>query len=36
MDNPMQICVGTLDLAAVHSVTQYVEIISEEEKRGRV
>lgn len=36
MDNPIQVCVGTLDLAAVHSVTQHVEIIAEEDKRQRV
>lgn len=36
MDNPIQVCVGTLDLAAVHSITQYVEIIAEEDKRQRV
>lgn len=29
-------CVGTLDLAAVHTVTQHVEIIAEEDKRQRV
>lgn len=33
MDNPLQVCVGTLDLAACHSVTQHIEIIAEEEKR---
>lgn len=36
MDNPLQVCVGTLDLAAVHSVTQHVEILDEGEKRQRV
>jgi hypothetical protein len=36
MDNPLQVCVGTMDLAAVHSVTQHVEIIAEEDKRQRV
>ena len=36
MDNPLQVCVGTLDLAAVHSVTQHVEILNEEDKRQRV
>lgn len=32
MANPIQICVGTLDLAAVHSVTQVIKIIDEENK----
>ena len=36
MDNPLQVCVGTLDLAAVHSITQYVEIMAEEDKRQRL
>jgi len=36
MDNPLQVCVGTMDLAAVHSVAQHVEIIAEEDKRQRV
>lgn len=36
MDNPIQVCVGTLDLAAVHTVTQHVEILAEEDKRQRV
>ncbi|XP_041358597.1 probable ATP-dependent RNA helicase DDX43 [Gigantopelta aegis] len=36
MSNPIHIFVGTLDLAAVHSVTQLIEIIPEEEKRQRL
>lgn len=36
MSNPVQICVGTLDLAAVHTVTQLVEIMDEEAKWERV
>uniref|UniRef100_A0A0N8BTU9 RNA helicase n=1 Tax=Daphnia magna TaxID=35525 RepID=A0A0N8BTU9_9CRUS len=36
MDNPLQVCVGTLDLAACHSVTQHVEILDEEDKRQRL
>lgn len=32
MSNPIQICVGTLDLAAVHSVTQVIKIIDEDDK----
>lgn len=34
--NPVQVVVGSLDLTAVHSVTQRIEIIDEEEKRDRV
>lgn len=36
MKNPVQVCVGTLDLAAVHSVTQDIKIIQEEEKFNEV
>lgn len=36
MNNPLQVCVGTLDLAAVHSVTQHIEILDEKDKRQRV
>lgn len=36
MINPVQVCVGTLDLAAVHSVQQTIEIINEEDKYYRV
>lgn len=36
MKNPVQICVGTLDLAAVHSVEQIIEIIDEDAKYERV
>lgn len=32
MKNPVQVCVGTLDLAAVHSVTQVIKIIDEDDK----
>lgn len=32
MSNPIQVCVGTLDLAAVHSVTQVIKIIDEDDK----
>lgn len=32
MNNPIQVCVGTLDLAAVHSVTQVIKIIDEDSK----
>lgn len=31
-----QVFVGSLDLTAVHSVCQRVEVLSEEEKRGRL
>ena len=33
MENPITVCVGTMDLKACHSVTQKVYIIEEEEKR---
>ncbi|XP_066274835.1 probable ATP-dependent RNA helicase DDX43 [Branchiostoma lanceolatum] len=36
MKNPFMVNVGSLDLATVHSVTQYVEIIDDEEKKDRV
>ncbi|XP_072760670.1 probable ATP-dependent RNA helicase DDX43 isoform X2 [Anoplolepis gracilipes] len=32
MKNPIQVCVGSLDLAAVHTVTQKIYLISEDEK----
>lgn len=32
MNNPIQVFIGTLDLAACHSVTQIIDIIDEEEK----
>lgn len=36
MINPVQVCVGSLDLAAVHSVQQVIEIIDEEAKFRRI
>lgn len=36
MKNPVQVCIGTLDLAAVHSVEQIIEIIDEEAKYEKV
>ena len=36
MNEPLQVCIGTLDLAAVHSVTQHVEILTEDDKRSAV
>lgn len=36
MINPVQVCIGSLDLAAVHSVEQVIEIIDEEWKYYRV
>uniref|UniRef100_A0A1B0CBR2 RNA helicase n=1 Tax=Lutzomyia longipalpis TaxID=7200 RepID=A0A1B0CBR2_LUTLO len=36
MNNPIQVYVGTLDLAAVHSVSQNVEIVDENEKYDRI
>lgn len=36
MKNPIQVCVGSLDLAAVHSVEQTIEIIDENDKFDRV
>lgn len=32
MVNPIQVCVGTLDLAAVHSVTQVIKFMEEDNK----
>jgi len=32
MKNPIQVFVGSLDLAAVHSVTQRIYMINEDEK----
>ena len=34
--NPVQVVVGSLDLAAVHSVTQEIVMIDEEDKRAAV
>lgn len=36
MHNPVQVYVGTLDLAATHTVTQQIEVIDEEDKYMRV
>lgn len=36
MKNPIQVFVGTLDLAAVHSVTQTIEIVEEDDKYALV
>ena len=36
MKDPIQVFIGTLDLAACHSVTQVIELIEEEEKHNRV
>lgn len=36
MRNPIQVCVGTLDLAAVHSVEQIIELIDEDNKFKKV
>lgn len=36
MSNPVQVCVGTLDLAAVHSVSQIIKIIDEDDKYREV
>lgn len=36
MKNPYQVCIGSLDLAATHTVTQVVEIMDEEEKFNRI
>lgn len=36
MKNPIQVCVGSLDLAAVHSVEQIIEILDENDKFDRV
>lgn len=32
MDNPVQVYVGTLDLAAVHTVTQTILLLGDEEE----
>ncbi|XP_005185716.2 probable ATP-dependent RNA helicase DDX43 [Musca domestica] len=32
MSNPIQVCVGSLDLAATHTVKQLIEIVEEDEK----
>ncbi|XP_064605795.1 probable ATP-dependent RNA helicase DDX43 [Liolophura sinensis] len=34
LTNPMMVFVGTLDLAAVHSVTQHIVIVDDEDKRS--
>lgn len=36
MSNPIQVYVGSLDLAATHTVTQTIKIIDEEEKFARI
>lgn len=36
MNNPIQVCVGSLDLAAVHTVEQIIEIVDEDDKFYRV
>ncbi|XP_063218394.1 probable ATP-dependent RNA helicase DDX43 [Bacillus rossius redtenbacheri] len=36
MKNPIQVYVGSLDLAAVHSVTQRIELVTEDEKIPRL
>lgn len=36
MKKPMQVFIGTLDLAACHTVTQYVEYVDEEFKKQRL
>lgn len=36
MKNPYQVVIGSLDLAATHTVTQLIEIISEEDKFNRI
>ena len=36
MANPFQVFIGSLDLAATHTVTQIVEILDEEEKFNRI
>lgn len=32
MNNPIQVCVGSLDLAATHTVKQLIEILDEDDK----
>lgn len=36
MNNPYQVFIGSLDLAATHTVTQIIEIMDEEEKFNRI
>ena len=36
MTDPMTVFVGSLDLATVHTVTQFVEIVQEDEKMDRL
>jgi len=36
MKNPIQVFIGTLDLAAVHTVTQKIELVEEEDKDALV
>ncbi|XP_034314075.2 probable ATP-dependent RNA helicase DDX43 [Magallana gigas] len=36
LKDPIQVFVGSLDLATCHSVTQYIEIIEQEEKKERL
>jgi len=36
MKNPIQVFVGSLDLAAVHSVTQRIYMVNEDEKTDMV
>jgi len=36
MKDPIQVFIGTLDLAAVHSVTQKIELVEEEDKDALV
>jgi ATP-dependent RNA helicase DDX43 len=36
MKNPYQVVIGSLDLAATHTVTQCIEIIDEEDKVDRI
>jgi len=36
MKNPIQVFIGTLDLAAVHSVTQKIQLVEEEDKDALV
>lgn len=35
-NNPVQVVVGSLDLTAVHSVSQRIEIVDEDDRRDRV
>lgn len=36
MNNPIQVYVGSLDLAATHTVTQTIELIDENDKESKV